>query len=80
VAVANIHISHIHTCEYYCIMSAAPASSATVPTAKATTEAKTDSKNDVKQPAALEEDDEFEDFPVESTLLPSSSNINWGAS
>jgi 26 proteasome complex subunit DSS1 len=48
-------------------MSAAPASGA-APTTKATTSDKTAaSTKDVKPAAALEEDDEFEDFPVEST-------------
>jgi 26 proteasome complex subunit DSS1 len=50
-------------------MSAAPASGA-APTAKATsTEATTTPPKDVKPAAALEEDDEFEDFPVEGTVL-----------
>jgi hypothetical protein len=50
-------------------MSAAPASGATPPTTKATTSDKTaDSTKDAKPAAALEEDDEFEDFPVESML------------
>jgi 26 proteasome complex subunit DSS1 len=48
-------------------MSAAPASGAAVQTTKATTSDKTnDSTKDTKPAAALEEDDEFEDFPVES--------------
>ncbi len=48
-------------------MSAAPASGATPQTTKATTTDKnTDSTKDTKPAAALEEDDEFEDFPVES--------------
>lgn len=48
-------------------MSAAPASGA-VPTAKATSasDRSADPSKDVKPAAALEEDDEFEDFPVES--------------
>jgi 26 proteasome complex subunit DSS1 len=50
-------------------MSAAPASGAP-PTTKATTADKSaDSTKETKPAAALEEDDEFEDFPVESTLL-----------
>jgi len=49
-------------------MSAAPASSA-VPTAKATsTDAATAPPKDQKPAAALEEDDEFEDFPVEGAF------------
>jgi 26 proteasome complex subunit DSS1 len=47
-------------------MSAAPASGA-VPTTKiATTDKNADSTKEAKPAAALEEDDEFEDFPVES--------------
>jgi len=50
-------------------MSAAPASGAAPPTTKATTSGKgTDPTKDAKPAAALEEDDEFEDFPVESML------------
>ena len=46
-------------------MSAAPASGA-VPTSKAVVTDKTaDSTKDTKPAAALEEDDEFEDFPAE---------------
>jgi hypothetical protein len=49
-------------------MSAAPASGA-APTAKATsTDAATTPPKDQKPTAALEEDDEFEDFPVEGAL------------
>jgi hypothetical protein len=54
-------------------MSAAPASGA-APTVKATsTDAATTPPKDQKPAAALEEDDEFEDFPVEGALraLPS---------
>lgn len=48
-------------------MSAAPASGA-APAAKVITGDKaSDLTKDVKPAAALEEDDEFEDFPVEST-------------
>jgi len=47
-------------------MSAAPASGATPPANKALNSDKTDVKNEVKPAAALEEDDEFEDFPVEN--------------
>lgn len=50
-------------------MSAAPASGAAA-TAKATTSDKGAETKDVKPAAALEEDDEFEDFPVESKLPP----------
>jgi 26 proteasome complex subunit DSS1 len=47
-------------------MSTAPASGA-APTTKATTSDKSgDATKDVKPAATLEEDDEFEDFPVES--------------
>ena len=47
-------------------MSAAPASGA-APTTKATTSDKLGgATKEVKPAAALEEDDEFEDFPVES--------------
>jgi hypothetical protein len=47
-------------------MSAAPASGA-APTAKAvTTDKNAEPTKDAKPAAALEEDDEFEDFPVES--------------
>ena len=49
-------------------MSAAPASDAAPQTKATSTDKSTDSKNEVKPAAALEEDDEFEDFPVESTL------------
>jgi 26 proteasome complex subunit DSS1 len=58
------------------IMSAAPNAGA-VPTTKATSSEKSaDSSKDVKPAAALEEDDEFEDFPVESMLclIPSTSD------
>jgi hypothetical protein len=49
-------------------MSAAPAAGA-VPTSKATsTDAATTPSKDQKPAAALEEDDEFEDFPVEGVL------------
>lgn len=49
-------------------MSAAPASG-TAPTTKATTSDKSaDSTKETKPAAALEEDDEFEDFPVEGTF------------
>jgi len=46
-------------------MSAAPASGAP-PAAKATTTDKNVESKDTKPAAALEEDDEFEDFPVEN--------------
>jgi 26 proteasome complex subunit DSS1 len=53
-------------------MSAAPASGA-APAAKATTTDKNaEPTKDTKPAAALEEDDEFEDFPVES-MYPSCS-------
>lgn len=57
-------------------MSAAPASGA-APTAKAaSTDAATTPSKDQKPAAALEEDDEFEDFPVEGAfrVLPLSSS------
>lgn len=61
-------------------MSAAPASGA-APTAKATTSEKTaESTKDVKPAAALEEDDEFEDFPVESMYLIYLRNLPIGES
>jgi 26 proteasome complex subunit DSS1 len=50
-------------------MSAAPASGAP-PTTKATTTDKNVESKDTKPAAALEEDDEFEDFPVESKSVP----------
>jgi 26 proteasome complex subunit DSS1 len=57
-------------------MSAAPASGA-APAAKGTTTDKNaELAKDTKPAAALEEDDEFEDFPVESTLTPCSAC--WG--
>jgi hypothetical protein len=50
-------------------MSAAPASGA-APTPKATAnDATTTPPKDQKPAAALEEDDEFEDFPVEGSLM-----------
>ena len=49
-------------------MSAAPASGTAPPTTKATTTDKGTETKDTKPAAALEEDDEFEDFPVESTF------------
>jgi hypothetical protein len=51
-------------------MSAAPASGAAPQTTKATTTDKSAETKDTKPAAALEEDDEFEDFPVESTFPP----------
>lgn len=50
-------------------MSAAPASGAMPPTIKATSPDKSDATKEVKPAAALEEDDEFEDFPVESMSM-----------
>jgi len=63
-------------------MSAAPASGAAPPTAKATTTDKTAETKDVKPAAALEEDDEFEDFPVEDwtqeeTEVPGDNTHLW---
>ncbi|PSS20073.1 hypothetical protein M430DRAFT_57970, partial [Amorphotheca resinae ATCC 22711] len=64
-------------------MSAAPASGA-VPTAKATSasDRSADPSKDVKPAAALEEDDEFEDFPVENwtqedTEVPGDNTHLW---
>lgn len=63
-------------------MSAAPASGA-APTTKATTADKTaNPTKDVKPAAALEEDDEFEDFPVENwtqedTEVPGDNTHLW---
>jgi len=47
-------------------MSAAPASGAAAQTSKASTTDKKEATKDTKPAAALEEDDEFEDFPVEN--------------
>jgi len=64
-------------------MSAAPATGGAQPTAKATTSDKTsDPAKDGKAAAALEEDDEFEDFPVENwtqedTEVPGDSTHLW---
>ncbi|RFU36027.1 hypothetical protein B7463_g312, partial [Scytalidium lignicola] len=64
-------------------MSAAPASSSSASTAKATSPEKpTDSSKDSKPAAALEEDDEFEDFPVENwtqedTEVPGDNTHLW---
>jgi len=63
-------------------MSAAPASGAAPQTTKATTSDKTDSTKEVKPAAALEEDDEFEDFPVENwtqedTEVPGDNTHLW---
>ncbi len=56
-------------------MSAAPASGA-APAAKAvTTDKNAEPTKDAKPAAALEEDDEFEDFPVES--MSSSCFVCW---
>ncbi|KAA8567464.1 hypothetical protein EYC84_010478 [Monilinia fructicola] len=63
-------------------MSAAPASGA-VPTAKAIgTEKPTDATKDQKPATTLEEDDEFEDFPVENwtqedTEVPGDNTHLW---
>lgn len=48
-------------------MSAAPASGAVTTTKAVTADKNTESTKETKPAAALEEDDEFEDFPVEST-------------
>ncbi|KAH8665765.1 DSS1/SEM1 family-domain-containing protein [Tricladium varicosporioides] len=62
-------------------MSAAPASG-TAPPANKATEKSTDSTKDSKPAAALEEDDEFEDFPVENwtqeeTEVPGDNTHLW---
>jgi hypothetical protein len=63
-----IFAAPLHTHIASATMSAAPASGA-APAAKATTTDKNaEPTKDTKPAAALEEDDEFEDFPVESTL------------
>lgn len=49
-------------------MSAAPASGAAPQTKATTVDKSTDLTKEAKPAAALEEDDEFEDFPVESRL------------
>ncbi|KAF4632455.1 hypothetical protein G7Y89_g5665 [Cudoniella acicularis] len=62
-------------------MSAAPASGTTPPTNKAADKT-ADSTKDTKPAAALEEDDEFEDFPVENwtqeeTEVPGDNTHLW---
>ncbi|KUJ20334.1 uncharacterized protein LY89DRAFT_695016 [Mollisia scopiformis] len=47
-------------------MSAAPAAGAALTTKATTTDKSAESTKDAKPAAALEEDDEFEDFPVEN--------------
>jgi hypothetical protein len=49
-------------------MSAAPSTGASA-NKNSTTEKSADATKEVKPAAALEEDDEFEDFPVEGTSL-----------
>jgi 26 proteasome complex subunit DSS1 len=64
-------------------MSAAPASGVAPPTTKAVASDKcSDSTKDTKPAAALEEDDEFEDFPVEDwtqedTEVPGDNTHLW---
>jgi len=64
-------------------MSAAPASGAAPTTTKATsTDKNTEPTKDTKPAAALEEDDEFEDFPVENwtqeeTEVPGDNTHLW---
>lgn len=63
-------------------MSAAPASGAAPQTTKATTTDKSAETKDPKPAAALEEDDEFEDFPVENwtqedTEVPGDNTHLW---
>lgn len=56
-------------------MSAAPSTGAPVPTAKAvSTDKSADAAKDQKTATMLEEDDEFEDFPVESRFY----FLSWG--
>lgn len=57
-------------------MSAAPASGAAPAVKAVTTDKNAEPTKDAKPAAALEEDDEFEDFPVES-MSPSCSAC-WG--
>ncbi|KAJ8058211.1 hypothetical protein OCU04_012408 [Sclerotinia nivalis] len=64
-------------------MSAAPSTGAPVPTAKATsTDKSADAAKDQKTATTLEEDDEFEDFPVENwsqedTEVPGDNTHLW---
>jgi len=63
-------------------MSAAPASGAAPQTTKAATTDKGTETKDTKPAAALEEDDEFEDFPVENwtqedTEVPGDNTHLW---
>jgi len=63
-------------------MSAAPASGAAPQTTKSTTTDKSAETKDTKPAAALEEDDEFEDFPVENwtqedTEVPGDNTHLW---
>lgn len=53
------------------VMSAAPASGAAPASKQVATDKSADSAKDNKPTAALEEDDEFEDFPVESRFIRS---------
>jgi len=63
-------------------MSAAPASGAPPTTKATTTDKSADSTKETKPAAALEEDDEFEDFPVENwtqedTEVPGDNTHLW---
>jgi len=63
-------------------MSAAPSSAAAPTTKAASSDKTTDPSKDVKPAAALEEDDEFEDFPVENwtqeeTEVPGDNTHLW---
>jgi len=63
-------------------MSAAPASGAAPNTKTTTTDKSADTSKDTKPAAALEEDDEFEDFPVENwtqeeTEVPGDNTHLW---
>ena len=58
-------------------MSAAPASGAAPAAKAAATDKNAEPTKDAKPAAALEEDDEFEDFPVESMLRCASLVACW---
>ncbi|CAL3964202.1 hypothetical protein PZA11_001619 [Diplocarpon coronariae] len=63
-------------------MSAAPASGAAPASKNAATDKSADATKDTKPAAALEEDDEFEDFPVEDwtqeeTEVPGDNTHLW---
>jgi hypothetical protein len=65
--------SQFHKSKGYTVsvnMSGAPTTGTMPPTTKATTNDSTQPPKDQKLAAALEEDDEFEDFPVEGMSAP----------